>query len=586
MAGDTARPGSARLQGLTRWAPGVALLRTYRRAWLVPDVTAGLVLTTVLVPVGMAYAEAAGLPAITGLYATIVPLLVYAAVGSNRILVLGPDSALAGLIAATVIPLAGQDPARAVALAGALAILAGALGCLGGLLRLGFFADLIAKPIRYGYLNGIALTVLVGQLPRLLGFTVAGDSLPARVSGLVQGIAGGRINWVAAAIGLTCLVAVAALKRWAPRWPGLMLVVVVSTLIVGGFELAATAGVAVVGAVPAGLPAPQIPAVTLGDLRQLLPGAAAIALLAGADLSVLSRTFAARGGYRVEINQELVALGLANLAGGLFQGFAVGGSASRTPVAEAAGAKTQLAGVVGAACIGLLLMVAPAALAYLPHAALSAVVIVACLALVEIRGVARLFHVRRDEFWLALACFLGVVLLGSIQGVFLAVGLALLAFVGRAWWPYAAVLGRVDGLKGYHDVSRHPEARRIPGLVIFRWDAPLFFANAEIFRARVLDAVAEAPTATAWVVVAAEPVTDVDLTAADMLAELDQRLRAAGIRLCFAEMKGPVKDLLKRYGLFHGLGAASFFPTIGQAVDGYLAAHQVPWLDWEDQLPG
>lgn len=389
MAGDAALPdprvASARPRGLARWAPGLALLRTYRRAWLLPDLTAGLVLSAVLVPVGMAYAEAAGLPAITGLYATIVPLLVYAAVGSNRILVLGPDSALAGLIAATVLPLAGQDPARALALAGALAILAGAFGCLAGLLRLGFIADLIAKPIRYGYLNGIALTVLIGQLPRLLGFTVAGDSLPARASGLAQGIAGGRVNWAAAAIGLACLVAIAALRRWAPRWPGLMLAVAGATLFVGAFDLAATAGVAVVGAVPAGLPAPQVPAITPGELRQLVPGAAAIALLACADLSVLSRTFAARGGYRVEINQELVALGLANMAGGLFQGFAVGGSASRTPVAEAAGAKTQLAGVVGAACIGLLLLVAPALLAHLPHAALSAVVIVACLALVEVK---------------------------------------------------------------------------------------------------------------------------------------------------------------------------------------------------------
>lgn len=577
------RPETPR--GIARWTPGLALLRTYQRAWLVPDLTAGLVLTAVLVPVGMAYAEAAGLPAITGLYATIVPLLVYAAVGSSRVLVLGPDSALAGLIAATVLPLAGQNPARAVALAGMLAILAGAFGCLAGLLRLGFIADLIAKPIRYGYLNGIALTVLVGQLPKLLGFTVAGDSLPARVGGFVQGIAGGQVNPLATAIGLTCLVAIIALKRWAPRWPGLMLVVVGATLIVGGFDLTA-AGVAVVGPVPAGLPAPRVPLVTLDDLRQLLPGAAAITLLACADMSVLSRTFAARGGYRVDINQEFVALGLANLAGGLVQGFAVGGSASRTPVAEAAGAKTQLAGVVGAACIGLLLLVAPALLAHLPHAALSAVVIVACLALVEVREVARLYRVRREEFWLSLACFLGVVLLGSIQGVFLAVGLALLAFIGRAWWPYSAVLGRVDGLKGYHDVCRHPEARRIPGLVIFRWDAPLFFANAEIFRARVLDAVAEAPTATARVVVAAEPVTDVDLTAADMLAELDQRLRAAGIELCFAEMKGPVKDGLKRYGLFHDLGAASFFPTIGQAVDGYLAAYQVAWHDWDEQMPG
>jgi high affinity sulfate transporter 1 len=571
-------------RGIDRWAPGLAVLRTYQRDWLASDLTAGIVLTAVLVPVGIGYAEAAGLPAITGLYATIVPLLVYAIVGANRVLVLGPDSALAGLIAATVLPLAGPDPARAAALAGALALLSGALCCLAGLLRLGFVADLLSKPIRYGYLNGIALTVLAGQLPKLLGFTVSSGNLPHSVDGLVRGVLGGQVNLTASAIGVASLLTIGAFKRWAPRWPGLLLALIGATLAVTVFNLAATASVAVIGSVPRGLPGLHIPVVTLDDLRSLLPGAVAIALLSAADMSVLSRTFAARRGHRVDTNQEIVALGLANLAGGLFQGFAVAGSASRTPVAEAAGAKTQLTGVIGACCIAGLLLVAPAALANLPHAALAAVVIVASMALVEVREVARLYRLRRSEFALSIACLLGVVLLGVIEGVFLAVGLALLAFFWRAWRPYSAVLGRVDGLKGYHDVSRHPEARRIPGLVIFRWDAPLFFANAEIFRERVLSAVAEAPTPTRRVVVAAEPVTDVDLTAADMLAELDQTLHAAGIELCFAEMKGPVKDLLKRYELFVDLGAQNFFPTIGQAVDVYLTTHQVAWRDWEDEL--
>jgi len=586
---DPTPPGplalAARLRGLTRWAPGLAVLRSYRRAWLANDIVAGVVLTAVLVPVGMGYAEAAGLPVITGLYATIVPLIAYALVGPSRVLVLGPDSALAGLIAATILPLAVGDPDRAVALAGALALLSGALCCLAGLFRFGFIADLFSKPIRYGYLNGIALTVMVGQLPKLFGFSVAGDSLLQRASGLVRGVVSGQANGAACAIGLACLIVMLVLKRWAPRWPGVLIAVAGATLIVAYFDLAATAGVAVVGAIPPGLPAIRLPAIALDDLRGLLPGAVAIALLSFADMSVLSRTFAARGGYVVDSDQELVALGLANLAGGLFQGFSVSSSASRTPVAEAAGAKTQLTGVVGAACIALLLLVAPVALRDLPQAALSAVVIVACLALVEIAGVVRLYRMRRGEFVLSLICFLGVALLGVIQGIFLAVALALLAFIWRAWQPYYAVLGRVDGLKGYHDVTRHPEARRIPGLVLFRWDAPIFFANAEIFRARVLRAVADAPTTTTWVVVAAEPITDVDMTAADMLAELDQALHAAGMDLCFAELKGPVKDVLKRYGLFTDLGAANFFPTLGQAVDQYLARHQVAWQDWDEDRP-
>jgi high affinity sulfate transporter 1 len=573
-------------RGIARWAPGLAMLRSYRRAWLMNDIVAGVVLTAVLVPVGMGYAEAAGLPAITGLYATIMPLIVYAAVGSSRVMVLGPDSALAGLIAATILPLAAGDPDRALALASVLALLAGALCCLAGLFRFGFLADLFSKPIRYGYLNGIALTVLVGQLPKLLGFSVDGDSLLQRANGLVRGMLSGQINRAACAIGVTCLILMLGIKRWAPRWPGVLIAVVGATLAVAFFDLAETAGVAVVGALPQGLPAGRLPHIALEDLRGLLPGAVAIALLSFVDMSVLSRTFAARGGHAVDTDQEIVALGLANLAGGLFQGFSVSGSASRTPVAEAAGAKTQLTGLVGAACIALLLLIAPATLRDLPHTALSAVVIVDCLALIEIPGVVRLYRMRRGEFALSMICFLGVALLGVIQGIFLAVALALLAFIWRAWWPYHAVLGRVDGLKGYHDVVRHPEARRIPGLVLFRWDAPLFFANAEIFRERVLQAVAEAPTPTAWVVVAAEPITDVDMTAADMLAELDRALHAAGMDLCFAEMKGPVKDLLKRYGLFTNLGAENFFPTIGQAVDHYLVRYQVVWQDWDEDRPG
>jgi MFS superfamily sulfate permease-like transporter len=280
-----------------------------------------------------------------------------------------------------------------------------------------------------------------------------------------------------------------------------------------------------------------------------------------------------------------VALGAANLAAGFFQGFSISSSSSRTPVAESAGSRTQLTGLVGALCIALLLVFAPNLLQNLPSAALGAVVISAALSLIDVQGVRRLYHLRPSEFVFSIACFLGVALVGVIQGIFIAIGLALLAFIWRAWRPYDAVLGRVDGLKGYHDITRHPDARRIPGLVLFRWDAPLFFANAEIFHEHVLRAVAEAPTPAKWVVVAAEPVTDIDVTAADVLSELDDELQRAGIELCFAEMKGPAKDRLKRYGLFTKLGDELFFRTLGQAVDAYLRAHPVDWRDWEDEVP-
>ncbi len=565
-----------------RWLPGAETLRTYERAWLAKDLVAGVVLTAILVPAGMGYAQAAGLPAICGLYASVAALLAYAVFGPSRILVLGPDSALAALIAATVLPLAAGDPDRAVALAGVLAILSGAFCILAGFLRLGFVTDLLSKPIRYGYLNGIALTVIVGQLPKLFGFPVNGDNLPRQIAELVSGVLLGRINGAAFAIGLSCLVAIIAFRRYAPAMPGILFAVVGASVAVSVFDLAGSAGVGIVGPLPQGMPIPGIPMVSAEDLRALVAGAAAIALVSFADTSVLSRTFALRNRQDVDSNQELVALGIANVASGMLQGFSVSGSASRTPVADDAGARTQLTGVVGAACISLLLIAGPGLVENLPTAALGAVVIAACMTLVDLRGVLRLYRLRRGEFVLSIVCFLGVALVGVIHGIFIAVGLALLAFVWRAWRPYDAVLGRIDGVKGYHDISRHPEARRIPGLVLFRWDAPLFFANAEIFKEHVLRAAADAPTPTRWIVVAAEPVTDVDVTAADALADLDRELHRSGMDLCFAEMKGPVKDQLKRYGLFTTLGTESFFPTVGQAVDRYLETHQVEWRDWDD----
>lgn len=571
-----------RPRGVSRWLPGLTVLRHYRRQWLLKDIFAGLVLTAILVPVGMGYAEAASLPAIYGLYATIVPLMAYAVFGPSRILVLGPDSSLVAIISATILPLAGANPDRAPVLAAMLAILSGVFCILAGVARFGFITDLLSKPIRYGYLNGIALTVLISQLPKLLGFSAQGDKLYERVGSLAWGVVNGRVNWISFAIGITSLILILGFKRWFPKIPGTLIAVVGSAVVVGAFDLANRSGVSVAGNLPTGLPAFQIPAVSWNEILALITGAAAVALVSFADTSVLSRTFAHRSGYEVDENQELIALGAANVVSGLFQGFSVSSSSSRTPVAESAGAKTQLTGIVGALCIALMLLFGPNLLRNLPHAALGAVVISACLSLIEISDVMRIYRLRRSEFVWSIACFLGVALLGVIQGIFIAVGLALLAFIWRAWRPYDAVLGRVDGLKGYHDITRYPQAKRIPGLVLFRWDAPLFFANAEIFRDHVVRAVANAPAPVKWVVVAAEPVTDIDTTAADVLADLDDTLQKAGIELCFAELKDPVKDHIKRYGLFIKVGAESFFPTIGQAVDRYLKQNQVEYLDWDE----
>jgi MFS superfamily sulfate permease-like transporter len=297
----------------------------------------------------------------------------------------------------------------------------------------------------------------------------------------------------------------------------------------------------------------------------------------------LSRSYAARTRSYVDPNQEMVGLGAANLAAGFFQGFPISSSSSRTPVAEAAGARTQLTGVVGALGVALLLLAAPDLLKHLPTSALAAVVIASAIGLIEVTDLRRIFRIQRWEFWLSIACTAGVAVLGAIPGIGLAIVIAVIEFLWDGWRPHSAVLGRAEGVKGYHDITRYPDARRIPGLVLFRWDAPLFFANAELFHDRVLDAVESSPTPVRWIVVAAEPVTSVDVTAADMLAELDEILHAAGIELCFAGMKDPVKDKLKRFGLFARLGEETFFPTVGAAVGSYLESHPVDWLDWEDR---
>jgi high affinity sulfate transporter 1 len=568
--------------GWMRWLPGIVTLRRYDPAWLRQDVMAGLVMTTMLVPVGIAYAAASGVAGISGLYATIVPLLAYALFGPSRILVLGPDSALAAVIVAVVVPLAGGDAQRAGALAAAMALVSGLVCVAAGLVRLGFITELLSKPIRYGYMNGIALTVLLSQIPKMLGFSVASDG-PLRQAWDIAGkIAAGSTNVVSLAIGGGTLALILVLKRWR-RVPGILIAVVGATVVVGVLDLAARAGISVLGPLPGGLPLPSLPLIDPGSLAPVVMGGLSVALVSFADTSVLSRTYAARLRQPVDPNQEMVALGVANVASGLFQGIPISSSSSRTPVAEAAGARTQLTGVVGACAIALLLVLAPDLLQNLPTTALAAVVIASAIGLFEVSDLRRIYRIQQWEFWLSMACFAGVVTLGAIPGIALAIVMAVIEFLWDGWRPHSAVLGRADNVRGYHDITRYPNARRIPGLVLFRWDAPLFFANAELFADRVLDAVASSPTPVRWLVVAAEPVTSVDVTAADALAELDDTLRAAGIDLCFAEMKDPVKDKLKRFGLFTQLGEHTFFATLGEAVTAYLAEHPVEWVDWEDR---
>jgi len=568
MARASPRPLDKTARHWLRWLPGLALLKSYQAAWLPKDLAAGLVLTTMLVPVGIAYAEASGVPGVYGLYATIIPMLAYALFGPSRILVLGPDSALAAPILAVVLSVSGGDPMRAVAAASLMAIVSGLFCIVMGLLRLGFITELLSKPIRYGYMNGIALTVLVSQLPKLFAIPIE-DAGPLReLQQLARAIADGQTHGYSLAVGAASLAVILLLKRF-ERVPGILIAVILATLAVSLFRLDAQ-GVKVLGEIPQGLPTFVWPWLSDADLVKIVLGGCAVAMIAFADTSVLSRTYAARTHTRVDPNQEMVGLGVANLAAGLFQSFPISSSASRTPVAEAAGSRTQLTGVVGALAVAALLLAAPSLLRYLPNSALAAVVIAAAIGLFEFKDLRRIYRIQQWEFWLSMLCFAGVAVFGAIPGICLAVVIAVIEFLWDGWRPHFAVLGRVPNLRGYHDLKRYPHAALIDGLVLFRWDAPLFFANAELFQQRLMEAVQASPTPVRRVVVAAEPVTSVDVTSADMLRELSHNLANEGVALHFAEMKDPVRDKLKRFELTEVFSDARFHPTVGSAVEDYL----------------
>ncbi|HYK45969.1 MAG TPA: sulfate permease [Parafilimonas sp.] len=562
--------------GWQRWLPGLQTLKDYKLSWLTSDLTAGLVLTTMLVPVGIAYAEASGVPGIYGLYATVVPLLAYAIFGPSRIMVLGPDSSLAPIILAILMPLSLGDPARAVALAGMMAIVSGIVCILAGVLRLGFITELLSKPIRYGYMNGIALTVLISQIPKMLGISIESSGPMRNLYSITQSVLDGKTNLASLIIGAATLAIIMLLKPY-KRIPGILLAVTGATLATGLLHLHENWGVKILGSLPQGLPSFIFPSVHLSDMQDVIIGGCTVALVAFADTSVLSRIYAAKTKTHVDPNQEMIGLGAANLATGFFQGFPISSSSSRTPVAEASGSKTQLTGVVGAVSVALLLLFGAGLLKNLPNSALAAVVISSAIGLFEIGDLRRIFRIQQWEFWLSIVCFLGVAIFGAIPGIGLAIVIAVIEFLWDGWRPHYAVLGRVDGIRGYHDIQRYPNARLIPGLVLFRWDAPLFFANAALFQEQVLKVVSNSATPVKRIIVTAEPVTSVDITSADMLVELKKALDNSQIELHFAEMKDPVKDKLKRFELLQTLGTDIFYPTIGSAIDNYVATYNIEW---------
>jgi len=550
-------------------------LAHYERRWLPKDVVAGLVLSALLVPQGMAYAELAGLPPVTGLYTSILCLIGYALVGPSRILVLGPDSSLGPMIAATLLPLLGAngDPVRAVALASALAIMTGVLMVAAGAGGLGFVADLLSKPTILGYMNGLALTILVGQLPKLLGFSVDADNFLGDVAGVVSGIVKGEVVPAAALIGAFSLVLIVVMDRLLPRIPAVLVTVVVAMIISLALSLDAK-GVKLVGPLAQGLPSFSIPSVSLNDVTLLVVGAFGIALVALADTISTASSFAARQGAEINGNREMIGIGTANIAAGFFQGFPVSTSGSRTAVAEKAGARSQLTGLVGALMIGLMLVAFPNLLASLPQPTLAAVVIAASISLADIPATRRLFAQRKADFWLSITAFLSVVLFGVLAGIVIAIALSVGNVFRRIWWPYRTELGKVEGIAGVHDLTEHPDAHRLDRCPIYRFDGPLIFANASTFRDDILRLAASKP---AWIIVASEPITDVDTTACDMLEGLVRKLDELDVRLVFAEMKSPTRRKLDRYGLEHVIDDSRFFPTNRVATEAYIEVSGAAW---------
>ncbi|UKA64536.1 SulP family inorganic anion transporter [Arthrobacter sp. FW306-04-A] len=538
---------------------------------LLADLGAGASLSVLLVPAGMAYSLAAGLPAVAGLYASITALLAYGALGPSKVLILGPDSSLAPLIAAAVLPLAAGDPRRAVSLAGLLSLLVGAILILGFLLRMGFLGNLLSKPIRTGYLAGIALVIAVNQLPGLLGLEhpSAASGVWGQLTTTLIHLGQGDTNLAAALISAFVLVLLVVTSRSSPRWRMLGVLGSVAGSMLAGFLLHLEGTVPMVGTLPGGGPAPALDRLGTAEITALAGPAAGIALLAFADTAVLSRTLALRQGSPVEGGREMLALGAANAAAGLFGGFPVSASTSRTPVAIHAGARSRLAGVFSALLLLAFMQLEPEATRYLPSNVLSAVVVVAASSIIDIKDMLALFRSSRTEAALMMATFVGVVIVGVLTGVVIAVGLSLAVFVLKAITPYRTELVAVEGVPGFHDVTRHPDGRRTPGLVIVRFDAPLFFANGQVFVDHVRSLVDQSAVPIRCVIVAAEAITGIDSTAVEQLVELDEELQSKGIEFWFAELKGPIKDKLQRFGPETRLGQARHYPTLESAIDAW-----------------
>jgi sulfate permease, SulP family len=552
---------------LQRLLPGVARLRRYERGWLRGDVVAGITVAAYLVPQVMAYAEIAGLPAVAGLWAICGSLLVYTVLGSSRQLSVGPESTTALMTASAIAPLAAGDPGRYAALAALLAVVVGGVCLLARLARFGFLAELLSRPVLVGYMTGVAVIMIVGQLGKVTGVDVDGDSLPGEVASFVRGLDGAEGDTLVLAGAVLAFLLVGS--RLFPRLPMPLFAVLLATAAVALWDLKER-GIAVVGEVPSGLPVPAVPDVTLDDFGLLLLPALGVSIVGYTDNVLTARAFATRNGYDVDANAELLALGTANVAAGALQGFPVSSSGSRTAIGDSLGSRSQLYSLVALAMVVASLLVLGPLLSAFPLAALGALVIYAALRLVDVAEFRRLAHFRRSELALAVATTVGVLVTGILAGILVAVALSVLDLLRRVARPHDGILGYVPGVAGMHDIDDYPSARQVPGLVVYRYDSPLFFANAQDFRRRALESLGLADERVEWVILNAEANVEVDLTAIDALDELRTELEQRGVVLALARVKQDLRNDLVASGFLDRLGPDRVFPTLPTAVAAYV----------------
>ncbi|MDY6995681.1 MAG: sulfate permease [Actinomycetota bacterium] len=553
----------------THWLPGLANLRGYQRSALRGDVVGGLTVSAYLVPQALAYATLAGLNPVVGLWAALPPLLIYAVLGSSRQLSIGPESTTALMTAAVLASTVGAvDPARYAGYAATLALLVGAICLAAGLLRLGFLANLLSRPVLVGYLAGIAAMMVASQLGRLAGVSVAGDSVAAQLWAFLGEVT--RFHWPTVALSAAVLMLIVVLDRRAPRWPGPLIGVLAATVVVAVF---AWHSIEVVGAIPSGLPVPDWPVVSGATVRELAVPAMGIAVVAFSDNVLTARAFASRRGQEIDPHAELRALGICNLVAGVFRGFPISSSGSRTALADTAGARSQLYSLVVFGVVTAALLLGGGVMAGIPAAALGALVVFAASKLVDVAEFRRLARFRRSELLIALATTAAVIVLGVLYGVLVAIGLSVADLLRRLAHAHDSVQGLVPGLAGMHDVDDYPEATVIPGLLVYRYDAPLFFANAADFRRRALAALDQSAGPVHWFVLNAESNVEVDLTALDALEHLRRDCECRGIVFGMARVKQDLRDALAAAGLLDRIGPDRIFMTLPTAVAAYRREH-------------